>query len=116
MFLDAKVRSDALCLEKAPGKSMDFVPSLVEFRGEQLVCMKCEDFPSPAGRDERVHHSTYAMLLKGASAFNRTFRGLSGVPGEVPHTYENTPHGGPSARRALARRAMWPPCVVFANV
>ena len=53
--------------------------------------------------------SMYAMLLNSASALNRAFRGLP----EVPQTYENTAHGGPSVRRTEARRVLEPRCAVF---
>jgi hypothetical protein len=43
------------------------------------------------------------MLLNGASALNRAFRGPSGAFREVPRTYADAAkHGGPSASRADA--------------
>jgi hypothetical protein len=59
--------------------------------------------------------TTYTMLLISTSALNRAFRGLRGRQ-EVPHTNENATHGGPSTRRAEARRVLGTPCVVFSYV
>jgi hypothetical protein len=51
----------------------------------------------------------YAMLHSSVSALNQAFGGS----GRCLMNMKNTTHGGPSARRASARRALGPPCVVF---
>jgi hypothetical protein len=56
-----------------------------------------------------------AMLLNSACALDRAFRCLPG-PREVPHTYENKTHEGPSARRASAWRALGLPYAVISHV